>query len=120
MATFSVLPGELDLVFIVGDEVSLALDFDQNITDYQLSSAVYVARQTVPLSGGVTQPTQGDVVFQPTLSVVSASAGTITVGFSEVQTALLSPVGTYRWFLRWVASGVTRTVISGTVTVKAP
>lgn len=120
MATFSVLPGDLDLVFVAGDEVSLALDFDRDLTGYTLSTAVYVAQQTVPLTGGVTQPTTGATVFQPTISVVSSTAGTITVGFSETQTASLSPVGTYRWYLRWVASGVTRTVVAGTVTVRAP
>lgn len=120
MATFTQLPGELDLVFTAGDEVPLALDFDRDLTNYTLSSAVYVVAQTVPTSGGSAQPTTGATVFTPTISVVSATAGTVMIGFSEAQTASLSPVGTYRWYFRWVNNGVTRTVVSGSVKAKAP
>ena len=49
------------------------------------------------------------------------AAGQITIGLSESQTIALSPAIAYRWYMRWVdGGGVTRTVLSGTVTVANP
>jgi len=120
MAVFELLPGTLDVYCTVGDEVPLALDFARNITGYTLTSAVYVSSQTVPSSGGVAVPQAGVTVFVPSLTVVSATAGTVLLGISEAQTALLSPLGSYRWYVRWVNNGVTRTVVSGVFKVSNP
>jgi|694.fasta_scaffold00746_39 hypothetical protein len=120
MAIFEQLPGTLDVYCTVGDEVPLALDFGRNITGYTLTSAVYVYAQTVPTSGGVAVPQAGVTVFTPTLTVVDATLGKIMVGASEAQTSLLSPLGNYRWYVRWVANGVTRTVVSGIFKVSNP
>jgi hypothetical protein len=120
MAVFQLLPGTLDVYCTVGDEVPLALDFGRNISTYTLSSAVYVYSQTVPTSGGAAVPQAGATMFTPTLTVVDATAGKILVGVSEAQTAMLSPLGSYRWYVRWVVGGVTRTVVSGIFKVSNP
>jgi hypothetical protein len=100
--------------------VPLALDFARNITGYTITSAVYVYSQTVPSSGGIAVPQAGATVFTPSLTVVNATTGTVLLGVSETQTALLSPLGSYRWYVRWVNNGVTRTVISGIFKVSNP
>jgi len=120
MAVFEQLPGTLDVYCTVGDEVPLALDFARNITGYTLTSAVYVYSQTVPSSGGVAVPQAGATMFTPSLTVVNATTGTVLLGVSETQTALLSPLGSYRWYVRWVNNGVTRTVVSGVFKVSNP
>jgi hypothetical protein len=120
MAVFEQLPGTLDVYCTVGDEVPLALDFDRDISGYTLTSAVYVYAQTVPTSGGAAVPQAGVAMFSPSLTVVSATAGTVLLGISEAQTALLSPLGSYRWYVRWVNNGVTRTVVSGVFKVSNP
>jgi len=120
MAVFEQLPGTLDVYCTVGDEVPLALDFARNITGYTITSAVYVYSQTVPSSGGIAVPQAGATVFTPSLTVVNATTGTVLLGVSETQTALLSPLGSYRWYVRWVNNGVTRTVISGIFKVSNP
>jgi hypothetical protein len=120
MAVFELLPGTLDVYCTVGDEVPLALDFGRNITGYTLTSGVYVYAQTVPASGGAAVTQAGVTIFTPTLTVVDSTAGKILVGVSETQTSMLSPLGNYRWYVRWVINGVTRTVVSGLFKVSNP
>lgn len=121
MATFLQLPGVLDLSFTAGDTVQVPLDFDRSLVGYTLSTGVYVVAQTVPTSGGSSQPTAGATVFTPTISVTSAADGTVVVLMTPQQTSLLSPVGTYRWFFRWTdGSGGILTVVSGSVKAFAP
>jgi len=120
MAIFEQLPGTLDVYCTVGDEVPLALDFARNITGYTITSAVYVYSQTVPTSGGEAVPQAGATVFTPSLTIADATTGKVLFGCSEAQTAMLSPLGSYRWFVRWVVGGVTRTVVSGVFQVSNP
>jgi hypothetical protein len=55
------------------------------------------------------------------VGIVSRTLGKLSLGFTETQTAALSPVGTYRWYFRWVAPGdVTQTILAGDVTVVSP
>lgn len=122
MAVFTQLPGVLDLKFVAGDEVNFSVSFPSNdLTGYTFESIVYVVKQTVPLGGGMSVPTAGQTAATIAVTAVDLSAGSLMLGLGETQTGLLSPVGTYRWFLRWVAPGsITRTVLGGTVTVVSP
>ena len=122
VAVFNQLPGQLDVSFVQGDEVNIALSFpSRDLTGYTFSAVVYVVNQTVPLGGGTSVPTAGQTAATWTVTPVSLTAGTLSIGLNETQTGSLSPAGTYRWYLRWVAPGsVTRTVLSGNVIVAAP
>ncbi len=63
----------------------------------------------------------GQTVTAPTIGITDTATGTMILGLSETQTAMLSPNNNYRWFLRWVAPGeITRTIVSGSVTAVAP
>lgn len=122
MATFAQLPGTLDATFVAGDEVAIALDFDRDLTGYTITTAVYVTAVYASGGGGTGFVTGiGDTAATFSISNTNLAAGQITIGLSETQTAALSPAIAYRWYLRWVDTGqVTRTVLSGTVTVANP
>ena len=119
---FVQLPGDLGLRFIRGDEVNVAISLQRDVTNYSFTSYIYNST-SITAGGGVLGGvnTTGATVVQPTLSVVNASTGSLVLGLSETQTAALSPTGSYRWYLRWVAPGdITRTIVSGSVTAVSP
>ena len=110
MATWTQLPGTLDLSLVKGDEVNFAVDFDANLTGYTLEAAIYNA--STPAA---------TVVATPAISVTSLANGQLGIGLTETQTNALAAGGRFRWYLRWVSPGnVTRTVISGNVSVSNP
>ena len=116
MAVYSVLPDTLDVVFVQGDELSLLLDFDQNLSGYLFETRII---EVLGVSGG--NVTAYNNVMQFTQLVVSLSDGRINLSLNESQTQSLSLTGNYRWFMRWTAPGlITRTVLSGTVSVRSP
>ena len=100
MPTFSLLPGALNLEVKRTDEFSSTIDFDLDMSSYQVSSNI---------SSLVT----GSVVTTMTTSLVNAAAGQVGIAMSEAATTNLS-VGTYGWCLNSVAPGsVTRTLLAG-------
>ena len=117
-ATYSQLPGDLSLALVRGDEVTFSAVFTGvDLSSYTVSAAVY--------SG--FGPTATDTpVATPTVTVTTATSGgvtssTVQISMTETQTAAISPVGTSRWYLRWVSSSnVTRTVLSGIVSAQNP
>jgi hypothetical protein len=110
MATWSQLPATLDLALVKGDEVNFAVDFDVNLTGYTLEAAIY--------NSGTLAAT---VVATPTITTTSLANGQLGIGLTETQTAALTANGRYRWYFRWVTPGnVTRTVLSGNVSVANP
>lgn len=122
MPTFSQLPGDLGVQFVIGDEVNFVLDLDVDVTGYTFSAAVYLV-SIGGFQGGGNQLVNNfsEIAATPTITVVNASAGTLTWGLSEAQTGLLVPTSRYRHYVRWVSpSGVTRTIVSGDLTAKAP
>lgn len=123
MPTFSQLPGELDVTFVVADEVNIAISLGQNITGYTLQSAVYVASTGgFQGGGGGTVSTVGATAATPTIQVVTASTGSIIWSLTETQTAVLSPAIRYLWYLRWItpSTTMTRTILAGSCIPRAP
>jgi hypothetical protein len=119
---FRQLPGELSLEFIQGDELAVALDFDRDLTGFQIETKIYVtAVYAAGLGGAGSVETVGQTAATFTIQNTDLAAGQITIGLTETQTALLSPSIAYRWYMRWVDTTLfTRTVLSGTVTVRNP
>ena len=122
MAEFTQLPGELNLTFVQGDQVKVNCDFDVNITGYTVTNSVYVTNVYAAGGGGsgfVT--TIGATVTTFDQTVTSAANGQILLDLPEEKSSLLTPGAGYRWYLRWVdSSSVTRTVLSGNLTVVNP
>jgi hypothetical protein len=113
------LPDSLDIVFVQGDELKILLDFDQSLTGYEITAKII---EVLAVSNGnVTEfEDKGDF----TQTVVNLANGQINLSLSEIQTSALELGGNYRWFLRWLsppnAGAMTRTVLSGTITVRSP
>ena len=122
MPTFSQLPGGLDITFVQGDEVAIALDFDRDLTGYTITNVVYVtAVYASGVGGSGFVETVGSTAATFSVTATDLAAGQITLGLTETQTAALSPSIAYRWYMRWVDPALfTRTVLSGTVTVVNP
>lgn len=122
--TVSQLPGSLDLLFVAGDELNVAITLGQNVTGYTFTAGIYPSSTSV-FSGGSAVSTvysrSGADAATFATTVSAASTGTLTIGLSEAQTSGLTPGTAYRWYLTWVATGgITRTILSGNVTVSAP
>jgi hypothetical protein len=122
MSAFAQLPGSLDVTFVQGDEIAIALDFDRNLTGYSITTNVYVTQVFASGGGGSSfVETVGATAATFGITNTNLAAGQITIGLNETQTASLSPGIAYRWFMRWIDTGmVTRTVLSGSVAVVAP
>lgn len=121
MANFDQLPGALDIRLIPSDECNIALNLSKNVTGYTFTSFIYQTNITGTGGGLGAISSVGQTITAPTVGITNATAGTMVIGLSETQTALLSPNQNYRWYLRWIAPGeVTRTIISGSVTAVAP
>lgn len=105
MSTYSQEPAVVHLAFVRGDEFGATVDFSNDLSGYSLSASVFslVSQQNMaPLS----------------VSVVSQTAGIVTVSLTELQTSLM-PAGTYGWNMYWDAPGsVRRSALSGTVEVR--
>ena len=123
-ATFSQLPGPLDVVFTVGDEVNVAINLGGvNITGYTLESKVLVgSTQGFQGGGGGTITGIGATVATPTMQVTNAATGALIWSLTEAQTVLLAPGIKYLWYLRWVTPNttMTRTILAGDAIVRAP
>ena len=128
MATsFSQVPAEMPITFVVGDELNIALAIavgttPVNLTGYTFESRVYVPSFSNPDgalgSGGYTI---GATATTPTITAVSLSAGTLNLGLTELQTAALNPAVGYRWYFRWTdTAGRTLTALAGTFTARIP
>lgn len=118
MAVFSQIPGDLDLRLVRGDEVTFSAVFaGVDLTGFTVTAAVY---------SGFGATATDTPVATPTVTVTMATANSVTsstvqISMTETQTLAISPTGSNRWFLRWVSpGGVTRTVLSGTVTASNP
>jgi hypothetical protein len=116
MSTYSVLPDTLDIVFVQGDELSVLLDFDIDLSGYQFETKII--RVLGVANGNVTDY---EDVMSFTKTFIDLSQGTLNLSLTEVQTDSLSLVENYRWYLRWIAPGlITRTVLSGAIVVRSP
>jgi len=121
MPTYSVLPSDLDIVVLKGDEFAATVDFDVDVTGYTFTSKVFETTRTVNSSfpGGLN--TEGTTAQNITVTVDDAANGTLSLGLTETQTSSLSEATSYRWYLRGVEPGdVTRTYVSGAFSVRAP
>lgn len=116
MADYAILPSNLNIQFVRGDEFGMLLDFDQSLVGYQFATDVY---EVASVSGGV--PVMGSSLTSFTVTEVDLSLGKINLSLSETQTSSFNLSKRYRWYLRWIAPGVvTRTVLSGDVSVGDP
>ena len=98
MGTLSRIPGELNLIFVIGDDLPISIDLDQDVTGATFNASVYVAGvgvfATPPGEGYETEPGSG--VFAPTVTVTNAAAGQMSIAITDAHTLMLSPNISYR------------------------
>lgn len=106
MATYTNLPGVLNIEVRRGDELGLTPDFNVSLAGYTVSAAVYSC---------VTGNTAGTMSASLT---TDGSDGKVSLAMTEAETSALAQ-GTYRWALTWTAPGsVARMALTGALEVK--
>lgn len=121
MATFEILPAELNCTIAVANEFGMTLDFSTDLTGFTWSAEVFEITRTVNSSypGGLN--VRGPTAAAITVTVVDAASGQLSLSMQEAVVSQLSESQTYRWELTGVAPGsVTRTYISGSFSVRTP
>lgn len=104
MANFEQLPGELNLAFRRGDNVSTEVDFSPiSLTAYTMSATLVSF-----VSGGT--------VAVITTTIVDAAAGRLNIALADEVTSTLA-LGTYRWVLTADDGSARRTYLDGVVEV---
>jgi len=121
---YEILPAELDLAFIKGDEFGMALAVDStDLTGYTYDTKIY-GMATVEVGGGLgagVASAAGATVVAFTVTPVTLTAGQINLSLTEIQTNTLTAGAEYRWWLKTITPGnVTRTILAGDVTVRVP
>jgi hypothetical protein len=112
VADYALVPQNLNLSLIRGDEFWFTVDADISLVGYTFSSSIY---KVTNITNGVVTGTQE--VAQFTITPIDLATGQINLSLQENQTAALSTADKLRWYLRWVGPGVvTRTVLSGSLT----
>ena len=115
MATFTQVPGELNIVGRRGDSITVDVTWpDRDLTGTTFAAVVYTNTEA-----GYTAQTPA---ASPTVTVVSASLPAhVKVAVSKTQTAALTSTTPYRWFLRETyGDGTARATLAGTVTISSP
>lgn len=100
------LPGKASVSFVRGDDWGATFDFNVDATGYTWAAAIFSV---------VT----GQTLLAPSVSVVSASLGQVSVSLTDLQTSTLA-AGTYGLRLTFTApGGVVRRSTEGLVEVYA-
>jgi hypothetical protein len=122
--TYEILPAELDLAFIKGDEFGMVLSVNAtDLTGYAYDTKIY-SMTTVEVGGGLgagVASAAGETVVAFTVTPVALTAGQVNLSLTEAQTNTLTAGAEYRWWFKTVTPGnVTRTILAGDVSVRVP
>ena len=122
--TYEILPAELDLAFIKGDEFGMVLAVDAtDLTGYSYDTKIY-SLTTVSVGGGLgagVASAAGATVVAFTVTPVTLTAGQVNLSLTETQTNSLTAGAEYRWWFKTITPGnVTRTILAGDVSVRVP
>lgn len=103
--TYEQNPGELNIQAVVGNDISMPLNFDVNLTGYTFESIIKTQQN------GVTK----EVPF--TVTNTDLSAGIITLALTDAQTQSIGEVNNVPWYLNWTSGSNTRTILAGNFTL---
>jgi hypothetical protein len=122
--TYEILPAELDLAFIKGDEFGMVLAVNStDLTGYAYDTKIY-SMTTIEVGGGLgagVSSAAGATVVAFTVTPVNLAAGQVNLSLTETQTNSLSAGAEYRWWFKTITPGnVTRTILAGDVSVRVP
>jgi hypothetical protein len=114
-ATYSQLPGVLDIVVTHGDGLTITGSLGFNTTGDTLTAVVYEDTAAGYAAALAASPTPAATI---TVTVVQASTGGVTLALAANTVKGLSLTKSYRWYLR--SASLARAVVSGTFTPRAP
>ena len=103
MANYEQLPGELNLAFNRGDDISTLIDFSISMSSHTVTAVIYSL-------------ISGDTVQAFTVTAANASNGQYNISLTDAQTTAI-PRGTYGWRMIWTENNATRTALTGFVEV---
>lgn len=98
MTLYTQIPGSLDLSGVIGDDWSMALDWDIALTGYTWESAVV--------------DSAGTSVATITVTIDNAATGLMTLTIADTLTDTLNEKA-YRWYLKQTDEGYERIWIAG-------
>ena len=99
----SQLPGEFDIKMVIGNDLSLAIQWNLDITGYTFEAYIEPKNQAedIPID----------------LEITSASSGKMNMIISASSTVNL-PASTNEWYMNWTSSsGLKRTILAGNLTL---
>lgn len=121
MSTLYLIPGELNLVFVIGDDLPITVQLNTNVTNVTFETGLYRGESSSFLSHATgTDSSSDDPLPTIALQVTNTSSGTLALSLTETETATLSATESYRWFLRMTSGGITRTVLAGSAEARLP
>ena len=100
MATFSAVPGVVNLTLKAGDSAGTVFDFDVSLVGHTVAADIYSL---------VTYTKVGDI----SASISNATSGQVTLTFPQSQLTTI-PAGSYGWKMAWTSpSNEKRTALTG-------
>lgn len=106
--SFNLVPGNLALNGVVGNDFSVLFDFDIDLTGYTFEAQVIL--QNIPNNN------YGTFLITET----NLEEGRITISLTDTQTKNIGAITNTKWYLSWTIGGNTRTVLSGNFSLNNP
>ena len=101
MATYTQVPGLLNIKGVVGADFSCNLDFNVSLVGYTFDAGIVLQEY----------PTKR---IQPiTVSVNDAANGLISLSLTDTETSTVGPISNKKWYLNWTTGAIKNTIISG-------
>lgn len=98
----------LPLAFVIGDDFPFAVTVNRNLSGYTYAASI--------VNAATGSSVCNFTISAAPVTVAGATHTRIQLSLTEIQTALVVPPHSYRWFLRWTSpSGDTRTALAGRV-----
>lgn len=102
MATYTQVPGLLNIKGVVGADFSCNLDFSISLVGYTFDAGIVLQEY----------PTKR--IHPITVTVTDAPNGLLSLGLLESETTSIGPISNKKWYLNWELAGVKKTIIAGT------
>jgi len=101
MATYTQVPGLLNIKGVVGADFSCNLDFNVSLVGYTFDAGIVLQEYPTKRIQAIT------------VTVTDAANGLLSLGLTEAETTAVGPISNKKWYLNWELGGVKKTIIAG-------
>jgi hypothetical protein len=101
MATYTQVPGLLNIKGVVGADFSCNLDFSVSLVGYTFESGIVLQEYPTKRIQAIT------------VTVTDAADGLVSLGLTEAETTAVGPISNKKWYLNWELGGIKKTIIAG-------